>query len=214
MFNDIKRALVLAPHTDDGELGLGGTISLLVENSVEVTYVAFSTARQSVPEGFPSNILSYEVKEATRSLGIDEKNLIILDYEVRKLNFFRQDILEDLIKIRNQKDYDIVFVPSSDDVHQDHKTICQEGYRAFKTKTILGYELIWNNKQFRVDCAFELSKENLNKKIEALTHYKSQGRRNYLSSEFIRSLAVTRGVQFGFEYAEVFEVLRLIVRNK
>ena len=36
-------------------------------------------------------------------------------------------------------------MPSLNDIHQDHATIAQEGLRAFKGCTILGYELIWNN---------------------------------------------------------------------
>ena len=48
--------LVLAPHTDDGELGVGGTISRFIEEGANVYYAAFSTAEQSVPEGFEKDI--------------------------------------------------------------------------------------------------------------------------------------------------------------
>ena len=63
MITTCKNILVLAPHTDDGELGLGGTISRLIEKGKKVTYVAFSTAQQSVPKGFPKDILKTEVKQ-------------------------------------------------------------------------------------------------------------------------------------------------------
>ena len=43
-----KKVLILAPHTDDGELGCGATISKLIENNNDVYYVAFSACRQSV----------------------------------------------------------------------------------------------------------------------------------------------------------------------
>lgn len=66
--NNYKNILVLAPHTDDGELGLGGTINYLIEQGKNVVYAAFSTAEQSVPEGFPKDILKTEVKEATLKL--------------------------------------------------------------------------------------------------------------------------------------------------
>lgn len=82
---DIKNILVLAPHTDDGELGLGGTISKFIEEGKNVIYVAFSTADQSVPKGYPKNILSIEVKAATQKLGIKPENLLTYHYEVRKL---------------------------------------------------------------------------------------------------------------------------------
>ena len=45
ILNSYNNILVLAPHTDDGELGLGGTISKLIELGKKVTYVAFSTAQ-------------------------------------------------------------------------------------------------------------------------------------------------------------------------
>lgn len=54
-----------------GNLGWGGTISRLIEDGKKVTYVAFSTAQQSVPEGFPKDILKTEVKQATQTLGIE-----------------------------------------------------------------------------------------------------------------------------------------------
>ena len=65
-----QRALVLAPHTDDGEFGCGGTMARLIESGVKVTYAAFSTAAKSVPEGFPKDVLKHEVRAATGVLGI------------------------------------------------------------------------------------------------------------------------------------------------
>ena len=44
MINGVERALVLAPHTDDGEFGCGGTMARLVEAGTDVRYVAFSIA--------------------------------------------------------------------------------------------------------------------------------------------------------------------------
>lgn len=61
-----KKILVLAPHTDDGELGAGGTISKLLQQGNEVYYAAFSTAKQSVTEGFPKDILKTEVKKSNK----------------------------------------------------------------------------------------------------------------------------------------------------
>lgn len=207
-FNDI---LVLAPHTDDGELGLGGTINYLTSKGKKVTYIAFSTAEESVPEGFPKDILKTEVRHATAVLGIKPENLIIYSYQVRKLNYARQEILEDLIKIRKANHFDLVFMPSLHDIHQDHTTIAQEGLRAFKNTTVLGYELIWNNLTFNTQCFVKLEEENIQTKIKALREYHSQGKRDYLSDDFIRSLARARGVQVGCQYAEAFEVVRLFL---
>ena len=207
----LKRVLVLAPHTDDGELGSGGTIAKLVESNVTVYYAAFSTAEASVPEGFPKDILKTEVRNATQKLGIDSKNLLIYNYEVRKLNYVRQEILEELIRLRKNIDPELILLPSLNDIHQDHSTVASEGLRAFKQKTILGYELIWNNLTFSTSCFVRLEQRHIQKKCDALKEYASQNHRDYLSTEFIKSLGRTRGVQIGCEFAEAFEVIRLIL---
>jgi LmbE family N-acetylglucosaminyl deacetylase len=90
-----RRVLVLAAHTDDGEFGCGGTIARLLDEGVEVRYVAFSTATKSLPEGFPPDALAREVEEATAALGIT--NLAVHDFDVRTFPERRQEILELLI---------------------------------------------------------------------------------------------------------------------
>ena len=211
MISQYKKVLVLAPHTDDGELGAGGTISKLIENGSDVYYVAFSTAEESVPDHLPKDILKTEVKAATKKLGIKQDNLFIYNYKVRNLNYRRQDILENLIELRNIVQPDLVLMPSLNDIHQDHLTVAGEGLRAFKTTTILGYELIWNNLTFNTISFVKLEEHHIEKKIEALKEYGSQRGRDYMSREFIFSLARARGVQIGQKYAEAFEVVRLIL---
>lgn len=212
MLESFKKAIILAPHTDDGELGLGGTICKMVEAGIEVYYVAFSTAEDSVPAGFAKNQLAVEVRNATKILGIKEENLIIYGYTVRKLNFVRQDILEKLIELRNKINPDLIFMPSLNDIHQDHKTVAEEGLRAFKNKTILGYELIWNNLQFDTDCFISLEKRHVETKAFSLKEYKTQEGRAYMNEDFIYSLAKTRGVQIGVDFAEAFEVVRWCIK--
>ena len=211
MLSKFKRVFVLAPHTDDGELGAGGTIAKLIELGADVYYFAFSTAEDSLPDGLPSNTLEIEVKNATKKLGIKEENVIIYHYKVRKLNYVRQEILEDLIRHKREMMPDLVIMPSLHDIHQDHSTIAKEGLRAFKTTTILGYELIWNNLTFNTVSFVKLDKRHIEAKINALQEYKSQKGRDYMSRDFIFSLARTRGVQIGCEYAESFEVIRWVM---
>jgi len=211
MTDNYKNILVLAPHTDDGELGMGATINYLIENGKNVIYAAFSTAEQSVPDGFPKDILKTEVRSATEKLGIRPENLLIYDYEVRKLSYARQEILEELIRLKNQMQFDMVFIPSLHDIHQDHTTIAREGVRAFKNTILLGYELIWNNLTFDTQCFVKLEQRHIDIKTRALQEYKSQGEKDYLTPDFIRSLARTRGVQIGCQYAEAFEVVRFFL---
>ncbi|RZN84186.1 MAG: PIG-L family deacetylase [Winogradskyella sp.] len=208
---DSKKVLVLAPHTDDGEFGCGGTIAKLIEQGAEVHYVAFSWCEESVPEGFPKDILKTEVASATAILGIKKENLHVLDYKVRYFSSHRQQILEDLIVFRKKINPDLVLIPSLNDIHQDHATIAIEGVRAFKNRNVLSYELTWNNFNFSMDFFNKLTEEQVNIKIESLKQYKSQiSIRGYASEEFIKGLAKVRGTQVGADYAEVFEVVRLI----
>lgn len=201
--------LVLAPHTDDGELGMGGAIAKFVAEGCRVVYAAFSTAEQSVPAGFPKDILNDEVRAATRQLGIAPDDVHVFHYEVRRFSYSRQEILEDLVQLRKLCSFDAVFCPSLHDVHQDHATLAQEAVRAFKQTTLLGYELVWNNLTFDSTCFVKLEPQHVEAKCRALKEYRSQGQRNYMSEDFVRSLARTRGVQAGAEFAEAFEVIRL-----
>ena len=212
MLSKFKNVYVLSPHTDDGELGAGGTVSRLIESGANVYYFAFSTAEKSVPKEFAKNVLKTEVINATAKLGIKKENVNIYNYEVRKLNYARQEILEDLIKHKNELKPDLVLMPSLSDIHQDHSTIAQEGLRAFKNTTILGYELIWNNLTFNTTSFVTLDKKHVQSKCNALKEYKSQGKKNFMSEDFIFSLAKTRGVQIGSQYAESFEVIRWVIK--
>lgn len=208
---NIRRILILAPHIDDGEFGCGGSIAKFIEGGKDIYYVAFSTAEESVPSGYPKNILEKEVKEATRILGIPTSNLITYKFQVRKLNYVRQEILEELVKIKKEIEPDLVFIPTQNDLHQDHYTIAMEGVRAFKQTSVVGYEIPWNNITFHVQAFVKLGKKHVEKKIKALKAYKSQRNRFYAKEDFIRSLVRTRGMQIGTEYAESFEVIRWII---
>jgi LmbE family N-acetylglucosaminyl deacetylase len=202
--------LVLAPHTDDGELGCGGTISRMVEEGREVYYAAFSTAAESVPPPFPPDILEKEVREGTKVLGIPAANLLVYKYRVRHLPHMRQEILEELVRMKREIDPATVFLPSAQDLHQDHQTIHLEGLRAFKTVTVLGYELPWNNLSFDYRHFCVLTRAHVQTKVAALRCYQSQQHRSYTQEDFIWSWARTRGGQIMVEYAEAFDVLRWV----
>ena len=210
--DDINRILVLAPHTDDGEFGCGGSISRLIKENKTIYYAAFSTAEESVPDPWPKDILKTEVKEATKRLGIPQENILIYNFKVRELSYHRQEVLEEMVKLNKDICPDLVFLPSSNDVHQDHSTVSIEGVRAFKNTSILGYEIPWNNIAFQTHSFVILSEEDIKTKLYALDAYNSQKGKSYANQEFIRSLARTRGVQIGSRYAEAFEVIRWVMK--
>ena len=210
MLDGLQRALVLAPHTDDGEFGCGGTMARLVEAGCEVRYVAFSIATRSLPPGFAPDTLAGEVRDATAELGIPDSHLTVHDFDVRTFPERRQDILELLVALWEDWRPDAVFQPSHHDVHQDHQTIAQEGLRAFKRTTILGYEIPWNNFDFAYGAYVALERRHVERKIAAVGRYASQQHRRYADEEYIWNLARVHGTNVNREFAEVFQVYRLV----
>jgi N-acetylglucosamine malate deacetylase 1 len=201
-----KTILVLAPHPDDGEFGCGGTIAKYLADGFEVHYAVFSSCKQSIPDGLPPDTLEKELRVASEILRIHQVHLF--DYDVRYFSYHRQEILEDMVKLRRALQPWLVLAPASTDIHQDHQTIHNEAKRAFKHSNMLGYELPWNNIVMTTTFFTALTEEHMESKIKAVMSYKSQGFRAYYSEEFIRSLAFTRGTQIGVKYAEAFEVLK------
>jgi len=201
--------LALSPHTDDAEMGAGGYLRKLIEQGVKAHIAAFSIARESVPAGFPGDVLTGEARAASAALGTE---LVLLDYPVRRFPQYRQEILEDLIRLKRELRPEMVLVHASTDVHQDHRTVYEEAVRAFKDTTLLGYEMPWNNLEFHAQAIVALREEHIEAKIGALSEYKSQRGRHYANGEFIRGWARTRGATIGVEYAEAFEVIRLVLK--
>jgi len=173
---------------------------------------AKSTINEHIKNIYSENILEIEVKEATKTLGIKPENLLIYRYPVIEHPQNRQKILEDIVLLREKINPDLVFMPSKSDIHQDHRTVYEEGLRAFKQASILGYELPGNNLTFSTTAFVYLEEKHIVKKLEAFKKYKSQFHRPYANDEFIRSLARTRGVQIGTHYAEAFEAIRWIIK--
>lgn len=204
----VNKVLLLAPHPDDGEFGCGGTLKRFAEEGKEIFYAAFSPCIKSLPEGFASDTLFKELHDAASVLGIPADHLITYNFEVRDFPSQRQAILEELILLRKNIQPDLVLMPNSLDMHQDHNTIHKEGLRAFKHTRILGYELPWNNLHFTNNCHVRLERAHINAKMEALKAYKSQSGRNYMDEEYFFGLARTRGIQLNFDYAEAFETIR------
>ncbi len=202
--------LALAPHTDDIDLGAGGLIQRAIAAGVTVHEVAFSIARESVPPGFPGDVLEHEVRHAAAMLGLAPENVSTRDFAVRHFPAHRQELLEELIVLRKRLSPSVVLVPASTDLHQDHQTVTQEAIRAFKGTTLLGYELPWNNLSFSPTAVIGVSDEHMSQKVKALECYRSQAHRPYATEEVVRAIARMRGATIGVRYAEAFEVLRFV----
>ena len=198
--NETKRALILSPHTDDAELGCGGTISKMVENGWNVHVIYFS----AVGDRYPN--LVTEAANSGKILGVSHE---ILDFETRFFPRDRQAILQALYDHSRKKSYDIVFTPTTTDIHQDHGVVTSEAKRAFRNCTLLGYELPWNNLEVNLNCFIPLEERHVKKKILALECYDSQKHNPYFNEKFFRSVVKMRGIQLAKDYAEGFETIKM-----
>jgi len=201
-----ERVLLLSPHTDDVELGCGASVFKFREQGFEIMNVLGSSCKESLPEGYTEDTLMNEYNASMSVLGITKK--VFLDLPVRHFPQFRQQILEEFVKINKYYKPTLVLLPCSNDIHQDHSTFYSEGLRAFKFCKILGYELPWNTQSSTHSCHIIIDEMHLNKKLECMRCYKSQNHRSYFSEDFINYLAKIRGVQAGTALAESFEMIK------
>lgn len=200
--------LILAPHPDDAEFGMGGVIAQRLWDDAPGIY-AFSGCRESVPDGYLPNSIKVEFRRSARAMGLMHG---MADFPVRRFNEHRQDILEKMVWLRGEVRPRTVFVPASGDVHQDHEVIRNEAVRAFKNCTILGYELPWNHLHARGNLFAPISRQDLDDKIEFIKIYKTQAGRPYSDPRYIEGVARTRGIFAGCEFAEAFEVIKIVLQ--
>lgn len=195
-----KRVLALSAHTDDVELVAGGTLAKLIEKGCNVSHIAFASVEESREECIKSMAV----------LGIDDYR--ILGFRPLYFPDQRQEIQQFLYDYNEKNKVDLVLTPSRNDLHQDHQVLTLEALRAFKNSTILGYIQPWNHIAIYENCFIKIEERHLEKKIKALWKYKSQFERGkkYFNKKYLESLAITSGMKIGCEYAEVFEVIKLV----
>lgn len=206
--SDSRVALVLAAHTDDGELGCGATMSKLIRSGYEVHHFAFCSCDSTLPDGLPSGTLEEEFRMASKTLAVPSHNLKVFDFEVRRLAESRQQVLEILVETNRNLEPDIVFCATPGDLHQDHQTLAIEAIRAFKNRTILCYEMPWNNITFSANFLVSVGRDDLDNKVNSLSKYRSQSHRRYMDPLFAEGLARVRGATIGVEFAEAFTMVR------
>ena len=195
------KVLALSPHTDDIELGAGGFLTKLHEQGHEIQVAVFSDC-STYWGHLPL------VEECVKSLLYVTDSLDFFGFKMREFN--RQGVLDVLMKFDTP---DLVLLPSSSDIHQDHQVVHNEGVRAFSREcTVLGYELHYNCRGFKPNYYVELKEKHVKGKLQMLSEYKSQIKlhRPYFDEQLIRGLARSRGLQIKKEYAEAFEVITLI----
>jgi len=200
-----KRVLFLGAHPDDIELGCGALLHHIVKQT-DVLCVTLSDNQKNPDLKKVKN----EHFEAMTVLGVSEEKIILGPFTTRVFPDARQEILEYFLKLRRDFDPDLIFVHSKQDVHQDHNTMTDESLRAFRGITVLGFDVVRSSHGFFPHFLVEVSEEDVNKKIEALSKYETYRDKYYFNSELTRSIMVRHGALAERPFAEGFDILRIV----
>ena len=200
-----KKVCFIGAHPDDIELGCGALIARIA-GKADVRCVTFSNNQKNP-------LLSHLVPEhyvSMETLGVPKEQVDLLDFETRHFQERRQDILETMIAIMRSDDPDIVFVHTKSDVHQDHQALTQEALRAFRGRTVLGYDVIRSSYGFFPDFLVGVEEEDVEKKLAALAQYKTYEGKYYFSPEVTKATLIRNGAICERRYAEGFDILRIV----
>ncbi|MBI4760114.1 MAG: PIG-L deacetylase family protein [Chloroflexota bacterium] len=200
-----KRVLFLGAHPDDIELGCGALLHHIV-NQTEVLCVTLSD-NQKNPD---LKNVKHEHYEAMAVLGVPPEKIILGPFTTRVFPHSRQEILEYFLQLRKDFQPDLIFTHSRQDVHQDHNTMTEEALRAFRGITVLGFDVVRSSYGFFPHFLVEVTEENVNKKIEALSKYETYRDRYYFNSELTRSIMVRHGALAERPFAEGFDIIRIV----
>ena len=120
-----KKILILSPHADDEILGCGGIISKYSNMGIDVNVLVLTNANNGAPEIYNSNEIKkirQEAKLANDYVGT--KKLLFENLPGLTLNQYPLYKVANIIKkYINRIKPEVVFIPSLNDIHSDHKII-------------------------------------------------------------------------------------------
>src|SRR6185295_4413766 len=143
-------------------------------------------------------------------LGVPKEKIVFGPFTTRVFPDSRQEILEYFLELRKGFQPDLIFVHSKQDVHQDHNTMTDEALRAFRGITVLGFDVVRSSYGFFPHFLVEVTEEDVQRKIAALSKYETYRDRYYFNSELTRSIMVRHGALAERQFAEGFDILRIV----
>jgi LmbE family N-acetylglucosaminyl deacetylase len=187
----VRRILCLGAHSDDIEIGLGGTLLKLVQQvpDLEIWWVVFSApglraeeAQQSA-EDFLEGVASKEVRIGSfrESYFPSEWPLIKEWYEEIKTKF----------------NPDVVFTHYRDDRHQDHRVLSDLAWNTFRDHLVLEYEILkYDGDLGRPNVFMPLPEEICHRKVKSLLkHFRTQSTKHWFTSDTFEAMHRVRGIE-------------------
>ena len=187
----VRRILCLGAHSDDIEIGLGGTLLKLIEqrSDLEVWWIVFSAPGYRAAEAQASaNDFLSEVKNREIRIGSFRESYFPSEWPAIK-DWFEE--------IKAKFSPDIVFTHYRDDRHQDHRVLSDLAWNTFRNHLILEYEILKYDGDLGSPNVFvPISEQLCSRKIELLLkHFKTQATKHWFTSDTFEAMHRIRGVE-------------------
>ena len=205
----IRSVLCIGAHCDDIEIGCGGTLLRLLEAnpSLQVYWLVFSSDDERAAEARAG---AEAVLAASPGARVE-----IEAFRGRYFPYVATEIKERFDRLAGEVDPDLVFTHYGEDLHQDHRLLCELTYNTFRDHLILEYEIPkWDGDLGRPEVFVQVDRSHCDRKIEILLEaFPSQHDKHWFSEETFRGLMRIRGVESKSPsgYAEAFHCRKLVV---
>ncbi|WP_245903656.1 PIG-L deacetylase family protein [Humitalea rosea] len=183
--------LCIGAHSDDIEIGAGGTILALLAQPrpVRVHWIVFSASPQRAQEA-----------RASAAEFLTGADAALIEVEDMRDGFFPAEFLrvkERFEVLKQASRPDLILTHTRDDHHQDHRCLAELTWNTFRKHLILGYEIPKYDPDLGNPNLFmPLSSEVAERKVAALMrHFKTQHARGWFTPETFHALMRLRGLQ-------------------
>ena len=203
------KALFLGAHSDDIELGCGGTILSLLEQGQELVawWVVFAAS--------PARGLEAERSAEMFLRGAVKKEIVVRDFKECFFPYIGSEIKACFEELKRTISPDVVFTHFRDDLHQDHRLISELTWNTFRDHLILEYEIIKYDGGLGSPNVFvHLSQEVCAKKMKYLMeNFQSQHCHPWFTEETFRAILRLRGIESNApdKYAEAFYSRKIVL---
>jgi LmbE family N-acetylglucosaminyl deacetylase len=206
--SSVRRVLALGAHSDDIEIGCGGTLLKLIEEipDLEVYWVVFNASNSRYGEAKDS------ASEYLASLGEERATIKICDFRESYFPAQWADIKDRFREIAKDFEPDLVFTHTREDRHQDHRVLSDLTWNAFRNNLVLEYEILkYDGDLGRPNTYVPLSERLAAQKIRLLCkHFKSQATtKHWFDEESFSALLRIRGLECASLYAEAFHARKV-----
>ncbi len=207
--SDPLRILCFGAHSDDIEIGCGGTLlRLLAErpgSSVDWVVLAANAEREAEARASAAEFLA----------GSAASNVVIHAFRESYFPYVAAEIKDAFEVIKRKVTPNLVFTHRRSDVHQDHRVVAELTWNTFRNHLVLEYEIPkYEGDLGHPNCFVPLSRATADRKVALiLEHFASQATRTWFRADTFQGLMSVRGVECNAPdgKAEAFHAHKLVL---